>query len=102
VFHLIHYTFGYAHPTHRSFDHTTVYANVVTGFPSLWLVLFYLAAMAALGLHLYHGTGAMLMSLGASHPRFTPRWRRAAAVIAILVAVGFAVIPLAAHFHFIR
>ena len=59
-------------------------------------------AMAALGLHLYHGTAAMLMSLGASHPRFMPRWRKAAAVIALLVAVGFAVIPIAVYFHFIR
>jgi succinate dehydrogenase / fumarate reductase cytochrome b subunit len=74
----------------------------VTGFHSIWLVLFYLAAMLALGLHLYHGTAAMLMSLGASHPRFTPVWRKLASVIAVLVAVGFAVIPLAVYFHFIR
>jgi hypothetical protein len=44
----------------------------------------------------------MLMSLGASHPRYTPVWRTLASVIAVLVAVGFAVIPLAVYFHFIR
>jgi succinate dehydrogenase / fumarate reductase cytochrome b subunit len=102
VFHLFHFTFGNAHPTSPNFDHTTVYSNIVTGFPSFWLVLFYLAAMAALGFHLYHGTVAMMMSLGASHPRFTPTWRKAAAVIAVLVAIGFAVIPLAVYFRWIH
>jgi succinate dehydrogenase / fumarate reductase cytochrome b subunit len=101
VFHLFHFTFGNAHPTYPNFNHTTVYANVVTGFPSIWLVLFYLAAMVALGFHLYHGTAAMMMSLGASHPRFTPVWRKLATVIAILVAVGFMVIPLAVYLRWI-
>jgi succinate dehydrogenase / fumarate reductase cytochrome b subunit len=101
VFHLFHFTFGNAHPTHPNFNHATVYSNVVTGFPSFWLVLFYLAAMLALGLHLYHGTAAMMMSIGVSHPRYTPLWRKLATVIAILVAVGFALIPLAVYFHWI-
>jgi succinate dehydrogenase / fumarate reductase cytochrome b subunit len=102
VFHLFHFTFGNAHPSYPDFNHATVYSNVITGFPSIWLVLFYVAAMVALGLHLFHGTAAMLMSLGASHPRYTPVWRTLASVIAVLVAVGFAVIPLAVYFHFIR
>jgi succinate dehydrogenase / fumarate reductase cytochrome b subunit len=101
VFHLFHFTFGNAHPTYPRFNHTTVYANVITGFPSIWLVLFYLVAMVALGLHLYHGTVAMMMSIGVSHPRYTPVWRKLATVVAILVAVGFAVIPLAVYFHWI-
>jgi succinate dehydrogenase / fumarate reductase, cytochrome b subunit len=102
VFHLLHFTFGNAHPSYPYFHHATVYSNVVTGFPSIWLVLFYVAAMVALGLHLYHGIAAMLMSLGASHPRFTPVWRKLAGLIAVLVAVGFAVIPLAVYFHLIK
>jgi succinate dehydrogenase / fumarate reductase, cytochrome b subunit len=102
VFHLFHFTFGNAHPSYPNFNHATVYSNVVTGFPSIWLVLFYLAAMLALGLHLYHGTAAMMMSIGVSHPRYTPRWRKLATVIAILVAVGFALIPLAVYFHLIK
>jgi succinate dehydrogenase / fumarate reductase cytochrome b subunit len=102
VFHLYHFTFGNAHPTHPNFNHTTVYSNVVTGFPSIWLVLFYEAAMVALGFHLYHGIAAMMLSLGASNPRFTPAWRKLATGIAVLVTVGFMAIPVAVYFHFIR
>jgi succinate dehydrogenase / fumarate reductase cytochrome b subunit len=101
IFHLLHFTFGTVHPTHPRFNHATVYSNLVTGFPSIWLVLFYEVAMVALGLHLYHGTVAMVMSLGASHPRYTPMWRKAGVVIAVLVAAGFMVIPLAVYFRFI-
>ena len=102
VFHLFHFTFGNAHPSAGTFNHATVYANVVTGFPTVWLVLFYEVAIVALGFHLYHGVAAMMMSLGASHPRYTPLWRKTAAVIALLVTAGFMVIPLAVYFHFIR
>jgi succinate dehydrogenase / fumarate reductase cytochrome b subunit len=102
IFHLFHFTFGNAHPTYPNFNHTTVYRNVITGFPSIWLVLFYEAAMLALGLHLYHGTVAMVMSLGGSHPRYTPLWRRVATILAIGVTIGFMVIPVAVYFHLVR
>lgn len=102
VFHLFHFTFGNAHPTYPDFNHATVYANVVTGFPSLWIVLFYEAAVLALGFHLYHGVAAMMMSLGISHPRYTPVWRRLATVLAVLVTAGFMAIPLAVYLAIIR
>jgi succinate dehydrogenase / fumarate reductase cytochrome b subunit len=102
VFHLFHLTFGNAHPSHPNFSHTTVYANVIAAFQSTWVVLFYEAAMVALGFHLYHGIAAMMLSLGASHPRFTPVWRTTATVLAVLVTIGFMVIPVAVYFHFIR
>lgn len=102
VFHLLHFTFGNAHPSYPAFDHATVYSNVITGLQSIWVVLFYEAAMVALGFHLYHGVAAMTMSLGASHPRFTPMWRKLASLIAVLVAVGFMAIPLAVYLHWIR
>jgi succinate dehydrogenase / fumarate reductase, cytochrome b subunit len=101
IFHLLHFTFGTAHPSAPNFQHETVYRNVITGFPHLWLVLFYEVAMVALGLHLYHGIVAMVMSLGMSHPRFTPMWRTLATVLAVLVAAGFMVIPLAVYFRWI-
>jgi succinate dehydrogenase / fumarate reductase, cytochrome b subunit len=102
IVHLFHFTFGNAHPSYPNFHHETVYNNVITGFPSIWFVLFYLVAMVALGLHLYHGTVAMLMSLGASHPRYTPMWRKAATGIAVIVALGFMAIPLAVYFRIVK
>jgi succinate dehydrogenase / fumarate reductase cytochrome b subunit len=101
IFHLLHFTFGTVHPSHPDFNHSTVYANLLTGFSSPWVVLFYEIAMVALGLHLYHGTVAMIMSLGGSHPRYTPLWRKVATVTALLVAGGFMVIPLAIYFRLV-
>ncbi len=101
VIHLLHFTFGTLHPTFPRFSHTTVYANVVAGFSSVWWVVGYEVAMVALGFHLYHGVAAMAMSLGASHPRYTPLWRKVAAGLAVLVAAGFMVIPLAVYARWI-
>ena len=95
VFHLLHFTVGTVHPTYPAFEHARVYANVLVGFRVWWVVAFYVVAMIFLGLHLYHGVSAMFQSLGLSHPSYdTPR-QRATRVLAALIAVGFAAIPLA-------
>src|ERR1035438_5893843 len=62
--------------------------NVITGFSNPWISGFYILAMILLCLHLYHGMWSMFQSLGISHPRYTPIVKKAAAVLAILVAVG--------------
>ena len=63
-------------------------ANNVAGF--------YLLAMAALGLHLYHGTWAAFRTLGVARPSTQPLKRRIALILAIVIAGGFMAIPLAA------
>ncbi|MGA2272858.1 MAG: succinate dehydrogenase cytochrome b subunit [Bryobacteraceae bacterium] len=69
--------------------------NVITGFSNPWISGFYILAMILLCLHLYHGMWSMLQSLGLSHPRYTPIVKKAAAVLAIAVAVGNCSIPIA-------
>ena len=73
LYHLAHFTTGHAHP---QFVEEDVFGNVVVGFQSGPVVFFYLMAMLALGLHLYHGIWSMLQTLGLSHPRYNP-WRHA-------------------------
>lgn len=102
VYHLLHFTFGPFHPSYPNFHHETVNYNVAAGFNSLAVVAFYELAMIALGLHLYHGVAAMVLSLGGSHPRYTPMWRKTATAIAILTAAGFMAIPIAAHLGWVR
>jgi succinate dehydrogenase / fumarate reductase cytochrome b subunit len=58
-------------------------------------VVFYLVTMAALFLHLYHGVWSSPRTLGAVKPTRSPLARRVAPVIAILVYLGFSVIPAA-------
>ena len=52
VFHILHMTTGTVHPSFAAGD---VYHNLVTGLRVWPVAIFYLLAMAALGLHLYHG-----------------------------------------------
>ena len=60
------------------------------------MAAFYVLAMAALGLHLYHGSWAVVRTLGVARPSAQPLKRRVALVIAIVVAAGFMIIPIAA------
>jgi len=51
--------------------------------------------MVLLCMHLYHGIWSMFQSVGVSHPKYTPGIKRAAAIIAILIAIGNCSIPIA-------
>jgi succinate dehydrogenase / fumarate reductase cytochrome b subunit len=84
VYHLLHLTTG---TVHGSFVPGDVYHNVVAGF-RIWRVsAVYIAAMVALGFHLWHGVWSMLQSLGLSHPRWNP-FRRAFATIFTVVVIA--------------
>lgn len=92
IYHLGHFTTGHFHP---AFSHTQVYGNVIIGFSSPWVVLFYVVAMAFLGLHLFHGAWSAFRTLGVAKPSPAPLHRRVALAIAIVVWAGFTVIPVA-------
>jgi len=99
VFHLLHFTTGTLLPTFQPGD---VYANVVTGFHVWPVAVFYLVAMAALGFHLYHGAWSSVRTLGLARPKPDPLHRSVAAVVAVVVAVGFALVPLAVLLGWVR
>jgi succinate dehydrogenase / fumarate reductase cytochrome b subunit len=92
VYHLLHLTTGQAHP---QFVEGDVFRNVVIGFQNPFVSAFYVLAMLALGLHMYHGLWSMLQTLGLSSPRWNP-WRKGVALaVAGVVVVGNISIPLA-------
>ena len=92
VYHVMHMTLGTVHPR---FTHLDPYNNLVIGFQNPLVVAFYLLAMVALGLHLYHGGWAVVRTLGVAQPTVHPLRRKIALILAIVVAVGFAIIPIA-------
>jgi succinate dehydrogenase / fumarate reductase cytochrome b subunit len=92
TFHILHFT---TLDIFRDYSTTDVYANVVRGFSVWWVVLLYVAAMAALGFHLYHGIWSSVRTLGASKASANPLRRPAAAALAFVVWLGFTVIPIA-------
>ena len=69
--------------------------NVIAGFLNYAVSAFYIVAMILLCMHLYHGLWSMFQSLGFSHPRYTPRLKKGAAIVAILIAIGNCSIPIA-------
>lgn len=91
-FHLLHFTLGTVHPDFRELQ---PYHNMVVGFQYWWVVAIYLAAMMFLGLHLYHGVWSAFRTLGVTRGTFDPFRRRASLIIAVLVWLGFTIIPVA-------
>lgn len=98
-YHILHFTTGTLHP---AFVRGQAYGNVVIGFEVMWVSLFYLGAMVFLGLHLYHGAWAALRSLGAARPSEDPQHRRIALAIAVIVPVGFSLLPLSVMLGLVR
>ena len=94
VLHVMHFT----NPGWRPrgvFDKADVYTNLVMSFRIWWITLLYVAAMIALGLHLYHGAWSSVRSIGLSQPRQRPLHRTVAMAVAIIVWLGFTVVPVA-------
>jgi len=98
-YHLAHLTLGATGPAFKEGD---VYHNVVAGF-SLWPIsAFYIVAMLALGLHMFHGVWSLLQTLGLSHPRFDPLRKGLAALFTGLVVLGNISIPVSVLTGLIR
>jgi succinate dehydrogenase / fumarate reductase cytochrome b subunit len=93
VYHLMHLTWGSAHP---DFNHSgDVYHNFVVGFRPLLVTGVYVVAMLFLGLHLYHGVWSLMQTLGLSHPRYDTLRHAFAALVAVVVVVGNISMPVA-------
>jgi succinate dehydrogenase / fumarate reductase, cytochrome b subunit len=70
---------------------------VSTGFRNPWVAGFYLIAMMAVGLHLYHGLWSSARSLGVSEPSPRPFRRRLPLVLAAVIWLGFSAIVVAGY-----
>lgn len=92
VYHLGHLTLGWFHP---ALVHLQPYSNVILGFRSPLVVAFYVVAMFFLGLHLFHGAWAGFRTLGLQKRSAEPLQRGFALWFAVVVAAGFALIPIA-------
>ena len=92
LYHLAHLTLGVAG---QGFQEGQVYDNVVLGFSNVFVSAFYILAMLALGLHMYHGFWSMLQTLGLSHARWNPLRRVASTLLAAVVVLGNISIPVA-------
>jgi len=107
VLHLLHFTTRQVDPgqwAHRldGSGRYDIYGNIVASFRLWWVSLFYLVAMGALGLHLWHGVWSVGRSLGVARPSTNPLRRRVAPILAIALWLGFSLVPLAVLVGVIR
>lgn len=72
------------------FDATDVYGELIQQFQSLWMVLFYLAGLFVLMVHLHHSLANVLQTLG----KTSLTCNRLVLLSCLLLTAGFAVIPL--------
>ena len=71
-----------------------LYRTEVEVFSSPVWVAVYVVAMLLVGFHLRHGVSSAFQSLGASHPVYTKRLAVVGTIVAVVIGVGFAIIPI--------
>jgi succinate dehydrogenase / fumarate reductase, cytochrome b subunit len=102
VFHILHLTTRTITP---GGDFDSPYQRMVNGFSpeQWWVAVIYLLAMVALGMHLRHGIWSAAQTLGLTNtPVARARFNALAYVVAIVVAVGFALVPLSVLFGIVE
>lgn len=99
ILHLLHFTTGTIHPDFVAPD---VYRNVAVAFGRPVIAGLYLVAMLALGMHLYHGVWSVFQTVGIRNPTVGAVKRKVAGAIAIVVYLGFSLVPLAGLLGFFR
>jgi succinate dehydrogenase cytochrome b subunit len=97
VWHLLNFSIGRVNVTGGPTDDP--YNLLVDSFQTWWLTLIYLVAMAMLGAHLHHGIFSATQTLGlTSHARSRTLSKRVAFSLAVIIAGGFSLVPLAVLF----
>ena len=71
-----------------------LYAPVKAAFTNIFYVLFYVVAMFFIGAHLKHGFSSAFQTLGLNHPKYNGFISVLGNAYAILVPLGFAIIPI--------
>jgi succinate dehydrogenase cytochrome b subunit len=74
--------------------HRDVYGNLIASFRIWWVAAFYIVSMMALGLHLFHGAWSSMRSLGFARASANPLHRRVALLVAVVIWLGFTLVPV--------
>jgi len=94
IWHLLNFTVGEVNVTGGATNDP--FNLMVDSFSTWWLTLIYLAAMLALGAHLHHGVWSAAQTLGMTCTQAArTRWKRIAFITALVISVGFSLVPIA-------
>ncbi len=79
-------------------EYKDLYKEVYATFDKWWYVLLYTISMFAVAFHLWHGFKSAFQSLGISHPAWNKTIKLVGYGFAVIVPLGFALIPLIIFF----
>jgi succinate dehydrogenase / fumarate reductase cytochrome b subunit len=96
IVHLINYFYKIKFTDLIESGETTEYDLVMTLFSSeyWYFVAIYVIGIIALGLHLNHAFQSAIQTMGLNNKYWAKRWKVIGSLYALLVTVGFCVIPL--------
>jgi succinate dehydrogenase / fumarate reductase cytochrome b subunit len=95
IAHIFLFKFNAGNPHPENADGTkNLYKVVVTLFKDPAFTAFTVIAMILLGFHLRHGFWSAFQSLGWTNDRWLPILTRVALVVAIVLAIGFILLPI--------
>jgi len=83
-----------------AYDHPVqnLYLPVKEAFSNIYYVLFYVVSMVVVGFHLWHGFWSSFQTVGINHPRYNGLIKSVGYAYAVLMAVGFSIIPVYMYF----
>ena len=92
VFHILQFTTLTIDVT--PLEHGQIYANLYNAFQEWYFVAIYLVAVCLVGIHLRHGIWSVAQTLGLDNPKRNAPLRRGATALSLLLAIGFALVPV--------
>ncbi len=101
VYHLAHFTWGLPFLNTR-FMRGAPYENLVAGFQNPVHTILYLVALVVVGFHLYHGAWSFFQTMGWRTVRHDHVIRLGTTLLAVVVPLGFAAVPLSVWMGLIR
>lgn len=87
VVHLINFSFV-------DKSQTTIYDIVSSAFSNPVYVIGYVIAMILVAVHVSHGLWSAFQTIGANHPKYMPVIRILSIVFALMVGIGFGMLPI--------
>jgi succinate dehydrogenase / fumarate reductase cytochrome b subunit len=91
--------FNFYDPSGLASDHL-YYTIVVNFFQIWWYVALYIIAVILLGFHLNHGFQSAFQTFGWNHKKYFPLVKRIGSIYAIVMAFGFASMPIYFFFFY--
>ncbi len=110
VFHILHFTTHTIRPDfanlHQTLPNGTeepdIYRMVVEGFQQPAASCFYIVGMILLCMHLSHGFGSFVQTLGLNSSKLAPWLVNGGRVLAIVICLGYIAIPIAVMTGFLH